>query len=227
MPAQIAELPEAARRYLAHAIAPGTRLASAVRLQMHGEIKLHGWLQFTAEQVIRQNRGFIWSASLSMYGLPVRGSDRLLDGKGSCVWKMLGLFPVMSASGTDITRSAIGRYQVEAIWLPSLLCRPDVAWTQTDASHPRARFTTHGETTDLALTTDDSGQPRAASLNRWGQQDGAAFGYRPFGGTFDREATFDGYTIPTRLRVGWDCPDIPGAWDGEFFRATITGAKFR
>lgn len=32
-------LPEAARRYLEHAIAPGTKLTSAVRLKMHGEIK--------------------------------------------------------------------------------------------------------------------------------------------------------------------------------------------
>ncbi|MEO6194953.1 MAG: DUF6544 family protein, partial [Thermoanaerobaculia bacterium] len=51
-PGQLAHLPEAARRYLERAIAPGTPLASAVRLRMHGEIKLKGWLPFTAEQVI-------------------------------------------------------------------------------------------------------------------------------------------------------------------------------
>ncbi|HEY2290488.1 MAG TPA: DUF6544 family protein [Thermoanaerobaculia bacterium] len=41
-PAALAHLPEPARRYLTHAIAPGTPLASAVRLKMHGEIKLKG-----------------------------------------------------------------------------------------------------------------------------------------------------------------------------------------
>jgi len=46
-------LPEAARRYLGHAIAPGTVLASSVRLWMHGQIKLERWLPFVAEQVIR------------------------------------------------------------------------------------------------------------------------------------------------------------------------------
>jgi len=30
-------LPAAAKRYLEHAIAPGTKIASAVRLKMHGE----------------------------------------------------------------------------------------------------------------------------------------------------------------------------------------------
>ena len=39
---QIAGLPEAARSYLEHEIDPGTLLASAVRLRMHGENKLRG-----------------------------------------------------------------------------------------------------------------------------------------------------------------------------------------
>ena len=33
-------IPKSAKRYLEHAIAPGTPLAQTVRLQMHGEIKL-------------------------------------------------------------------------------------------------------------------------------------------------------------------------------------------
>jgi hypothetical protein len=40
-PDQLAGHPDAAQRYLEHAIAPGTPLASAVRLRMHGEMKTH------------------------------------------------------------------------------------------------------------------------------------------------------------------------------------------
>src|SRR5258708_2997422 len=57
LPSNVSHLPEAARRYLTHAIAPETPLASAVRLRMHGEIKLKGWLPFTAEQVIQSDGG--------------------------------------------------------------------------------------------------------------------------------------------------------------------------
>src|SRR6266700_8363635 len=42
-PAQVAALPVGAQRYLRHAIAAGTPLASAARLTMHGEIKLKRW----------------------------------------------------------------------------------------------------------------------------------------------------------------------------------------
>src|SRR4030088_1389364 len=60
LPNNVSPLPEPARRYLTHAIAPGTPLASAVRLRMHGEIKLKGWLPFTAEQVIRSDGDMLW-----------------------------------------------------------------------------------------------------------------------------------------------------------------------
>ena len=39
-PAAIVSLPEPARRWLGHAIAPGTPLWSSVELTMHGQIKL-------------------------------------------------------------------------------------------------------------------------------------------------------------------------------------------
>src|SRR3569833_3060545 len=61
--ARIAHLPLGARRYLTHAIVPGTPLANAVRLRMHGEIKLRGWYPFAAEQVIRWDRGMIWRST--------------------------------------------------------------------------------------------------------------------------------------------------------------------
>jgi hypothetical protein len=44
-PRRVAGLSEPLRRYLSHAIAPGALVASAVRLRMHGEIKLkNAWV---------------------------------------------------------------------------------------------------------------------------------------------------------------------------------------
>ena len=125
-PDDFAHLPDAARRYLEHAIVPGKAIASAVRLKMHGEIKLKNWSSFTAEQVVCWDHGFIWSATAWMNRLPIVGSDRMIDGVGAMRWKLLGLFPVMTGTGADITRSAAGRFHTELILLPSALCRGDV-----------------------------------------------------------------------------------------------------
>jgi hypothetical protein len=63
-PEALTALPLLARRYLRWAIAPGTPIASAVRLQMHGTIKLgNKWHRFTGEEVIRWQRGMIWRAT--------------------------------------------------------------------------------------------------------------------------------------------------------------------
>ncbi|MBB6050793.1 DUF6920 family protein [Armatimonas rosea] len=226
-PEQLAPLPLSAQRYLSHAIAPETPLASAVRLKMHGTIKLQSWLSFRAEQVIRWHQGFIWRATVFKYGLPIRGTDSLINGQGAMSWKLLGLVPVMQATGPDTTRSAIGRAQVESVWLPSVLCQPDVIWSQSDELHPNARRTLHDETSTLRLAVDESGRPQSASLLRWGNPDGMAFPYENFGGLFEEEKSFDGYTLPTQVRVGWHFGTPRFKTDGEFFRATIESARFR
>jgi len=157
-PAQFERIPEAARRYLEHTIAAGTPLAMAVRLKMHGEIKLKGWLPFTAEQVIRIDRGMIWRAAVRMYGISIRGSDSWLDGHGSMRWRLFGVFPIINASGPDITRSAAGRVNVESIWLPSALCNEGTEWTALGKSHSQTRFTAHGETAEIDYVTDEAGR---------------------------------------------------------------------
>jgi len=225
-PAQLARLPAPTRRYLAHAIAPGTKLASAVRLEMHGTIKLRRWLPFTAEQLIRWDRGMIWRATVRMYGLPVTGFDRLVDGEGAQLWKMLGLFPVMRASGERIARSAAGRLQAESVWVPSVLCGTDVIWSSSAANRASARVRVQGHYGDLQLTIDEGGRLQSLALQRFGDPDGT-FGRFPFGGVVDEERTFEGYTIPSRLRVGWHFGSERFEREGEFFRATVDRATYR
>lgn len=220
-------LPEAAQRYLAHAIVPGTPLASAVRLRMHGEIKLNQWQSFTAEQVISWQHGMIWTATAWVNGLPIRGWDRLVNGEGAMQWKLLGLFPVMTATGTDVTRSAIGRMQGECIWLPSVFCSRDVNWTASDHAHACVQVAVQGQTTELNLTVGETGELHQLRFQRWGNPEGADYHAATFGGFVEDETTFSGYTIPTQLRVGWYFGDDRFEAEGEFFRVTIDEASYR
>src|SRR3569623_1744914 len=212
--ARIAHLPLGARRYLTHAIVPGTPLANAVRLRMHGEIKQRGWSPFAAEQVIRWARGMIWRATVSVHGVAMRG-------------RLGGLVAIFTAEGADITRSAAGRAHVESIWVPSVLCADDVRWSERDAVHPHARFRAHGEAADVDYMIDEGGRLLSSSISRWGNPEGGAFHYLPCGGYVEQEGRFGGYTIPTRMRVGWYFGTDRYARDGEFFRVTIDEATFR
>lgn len=103
--ARVSTVPEGARLYLTHAIAAGTALASAVRLRMP-EIKLKNWCRFSADEVISWGHGMVWRAVMRMHGLPIRGSDSLVNGQGTMRWKLFGIVPIVNTCGPDITRSA-------------------------------------------------------------------------------------------------------------------------
>lgn len=224
---RVRDVPNAVRRYLGHAITAGTPLASAVRLQMHGEIKLKAWYPFSAEQVIRWDRGMIWNATVRIHGVPLCGGDRFLDGQGAMRWKLLGIVPIVNASGPDITRSTAGRVNIESIWLPSVLCSDEVSWTAVDDSHLYAKFLAHDETAEIDYRIDNRGSLQSVNMPRWGNPEGAAFHYANCGGFIQDERTFGGYTIPSRLRVGWYFGTERFEAEGEFFRVTIDDAIYR
>jgi hypothetical protein len=233
-PTRIAGLPEPARRYLTHAIAPGSLLASAVRVRMHGEIKLKDdWHPFEADQVIRWGRGFVWRARTKLKGLPVSGSDRWIDGEGSMRWKLLGVIPVMTAGGPDISRAALGRVQIESVWLPTVLLAPDVAWSASDPTHVGVDLHLAEHAAHLDLSIDADGRLRTACIARWGNpehaihEDQIEFHEHPFGVIVSDERAFDGITIPSVMRVGWYFGTDRFETEGEFFRVTVDQAEFR
>ena len=70
-PAMVAHLPEPARRWLTHAISPGTPLYQRAELGMRGEIRLGTrWHRYVATEVITPDTGFIWAARARYLGCP-------------------------------------------------------------------------------------------------------------------------------------------------------------
>jgi len=218
-------LPEPARRWLTHAIAPGTPLWSSVELTMHGEIRLGTWRPFHARQILAPPAGFIWAASARIAGLPVVGFDRYSNTSGEMRWRLLGLAPVLTAHGSDITRSAGGRLAAEGLTLlPTSF--PKATWTEVDDPDTAVGSMSIGdEQESVRLRVGPQGQLRDVLLQRWGNPDGAPYGRYPFGVTVHSERSFGGITIPASLEAGWWHADRQA--DGDFFRATITTAVFR
>lgn len=220
------DLPEPARRYLDHAIAAGTVLASSVKLQMRGEIKLDRWRSFTGDQIIHRNLEFAWNAKTNIAGIPARGIARLIGGKGAVLWKLFHIVPVASQGGRHITRSAVGRAMLESIFLPPALLERGVHWTALTEARPHAHIVAQGESAELALRIAANGAVKNVEVLRWAHTGGGDFHYRPFGAIVEEEHTFNGYTIPTRLRVGYHAGSDRFEDDGEFLRIAIDAATF-
>src|SRR5262245_34946881 len=100
-----------------------------------------------------------------------------------------------------------------------------VKWEAVDDTAARATMKIGEETITLNLFVEPDGRLREISVLRWGDQtEDGSYGYITFGGQVREERAFDGYTIPSKVGVGW--------WIGtdryfEFFRAEIENAVFR
>ncbi len=153
------------------------------------------------------------------------GFDRLSGGTGEMSWRLLGLFPVMTASGPDVARSACGRMTGEIALLPTAF--PAASWVRGECPGAAAATFRFGPYTETAeLTVGNDGQLLEMQMKRWGNPDGAPFGHYSFGMSVEAESEFAGITIPSVLRAGWWRGSERQA-AGEFFRARITDAVFR
>ena len=219
-PDAVADLPPPAVRWLRRSIPAEARLARAGRLTMHGEIRIGRWIGFTATQVLSLPDGFVWAASAGIGPLQITGCDRFTGGTGEMRWRLVGLIPVMSSSGDDVSRSAAGRLAAEATLIPTACVALGVPWTPVDDRHATAGVRVGDRVHDVTIEVDDGGALRGVQLPRWGNPDGGAHALHTFGVEMGDPQDLGGLAVPTTLRAGW----WPGTdrWDeGEFFRATI------
>jgi hypothetical protein len=222
-PSMVADLPEAARRWLTHAVAPGTLLVDAVEIQMHGEIRLGRWRAFTATQALVPGAGYVWAARTRIGVIPVRGYDSFADGQGEMRWRALGFVPVSSAVSADVTRSAAGRLAAESVLLPP--CLVSAEWSP-GLDRDSAVFRPLGcrsEGNDVTIAVAPDGRLRRVSMQRWGNPDGGAFAAHTFEVIFDATHRAGGIAIPDGIRAAW--VDDDGRRQ-EFFRACVDRATF-
>src|SRR5215207_4810638 len=201
-PATVAELPEPARRWLRHAIAPGTPLRYCVELDQHGEIKLGRWRQFQAKEVLAPRDGYIWAVTARLLGLRIHGYDRLTQGTGEMRHRLLGRIPIVSSSGPDHTRSAAARLVSETIWVPAAAL--DAAWESVDRDQARMVTMFGGHSYAVTITVAPTGALIRVTLPRWASLGKEAYREHAFVADCHDEGTFDGYTVPTRLTAGYD-----------------------
>ena len=223
------DLPDVARRYLGHAIAPSVTLADTVELDIRGSTLQKGrWFSFTAQERLEAGIGFHWAARLRYGPVVLAGVDQLGAGQASLDFRLFGLVPFLHASGPDVTKAARGRLAIESLWLPSSL-HPErgARWSTPEPAEPgraEVRLTVDGEEAVLSLSIAPSGCLESAWILRWGDPTmSGTYGLHPFGGVLDGEANFGGYTIPARLRAGWG---FGTPTYRESFRFEITGASF-
>ena len=227
----VATLPDPAQRYLRHAIAPGTRLARSVVVEMQGRIGLKPGadkLPFQARQILAAPNGLIWRATVGEGIMQITGSDRYVAGEGAMHWFMGYAIPLLRASGVDVSRSAAGRVALEApLMLPSaLLPEAGARWEAIDARSARVYLQIGSEQLALLISVAPDGRLERVEMPRWDAEgmDGKPGYVLWVGDQLTEERTFGGYTIPVRMRATKRA-DTPQA--DSFFEAEIKSAQYQ
>ncbi|WIJ26945.1 DUF6544 family protein [Devosia sp. RR2S18] len=231
-PNMVQGLPETARRYFIHAIAPGTPLKTTVELEMRGTFLLGDRAKFQtyemeARQILAPPDQFVWIQSLRSGPMHITGSDALFDGEAWTRFWINSLIPVANnPSSPDLVRSAQFRSAVEGVWAPAaLLPGEDIVWSQPGENLARVTITSGAAPVVLDLKLNEAGAVTEVVGQRWSNANAESiFQLQPFGGTVESEATFDGYTIPAILKVGNHFGTdeyLP------FFQAEIVSARYR
>ncbi|MCA9738989.1 MAG: DUF6544 family protein [Gemmatimonadota bacterium] len=222
-------LPEPARRWLLHSVAPGTPLASSVTLTLPGTLRLArdgDPLTMTSEERLDPTRGYVWRARVRMGPVSIRGYDLYVDGRGEMRWWLAGMVPIVRASGPDLDRSAAGRLLGESIFVPTVLLPARGArWDAVDDERVRVRVDDGHEALTLTLTVRPDGSLARVDFLRWNSDPkNGPVGPLPFATELSDDRDFGGYTIPTRLEAGWR---LGKAEEFRFFTARVTDAVWR
>ncbi|MCA8934895.1 MAG: hypothetical protein KDB68_01700 [Planctomycetes bacterium] len=224
------DLPEPAQRLLRHAISDDAKAVRGVSFKAVGEIrpaKDGEWLPCVAYQTLRVPGGFTWRCYVKSGLMRLSGGDHYLAGSGGVHFWLLGVFHAVKSKGRDVAKSAAHRALLEAMWLPpALLPSEHVEWLDGDNETARAKLKLDEEELVVEYKIDSDGRIVSVKGERWGDQnDKHEWQPMTFGGIMESESSVQGYTVPSKFRVGWHFGN--DEWqDGEFYRAELQDIQF-
>jgi len=73
--------------------------------------------------------------------------------------KVLSLFPMAKAAGSEIDQASMMRYLNEMIWFPAAFLGPNIAWKTIDGSSAEVALTDKGKTVSAVMVFDSEGKP--------------------------------------------------------------------
>ncbi len=222
----IAELPSPVRRSLERSGAIGKVVPEKVELRQRGEILLGDrWFPFTAEQEYRlEPPAFHWSGRVRGAGLPLARAEDSLDkrGRGRMHVRLVGLFPVVDASGPEMDQGSLMRWLNESMWFPQVWATEVISWTPVDETSANGSVTAGGLTVEAEFRFDTEGRLVDFRADRY-RSVGSGFELRPWGTPITAHRRFDGVEIPSAGSGIWYLDD----GELEYIRLEITDLGYQ
>ena len=221
----VAELPTAARRWLARAASRGQADLSHIAVSQTGTLESGGrWLQFRSEATYRPSpMAFEWRARLKvMLGIWVIAADGQAEGDGWGGAKLLGLKSIGGKSGPEVLATQLVRNMAELVWLPdTALADPALRWSAAGDDAFEMRADAAGREVIVRFDLDEAGDVCRASSPARPYDVPGGFEDAPWRYDLSGHREIDGVRVPASVIATYELPDEP--W--EYLRAEITSMQ--
>jgi hypothetical protein len=228
--AEFARIPQPVVRYFRTVLDDAQPIVRHVLLTQRGQFLVRptpdGWRPFDAMQHFATHPGgFVWDAGIRLAaGLTIRVRDAFVDGAGSMVGRLMGLWRLVSVAHTpEIAAGALQRYLAESVWFPTaLLPSQGVIWTGLDDSSARATLTVGATTVSLDFSFGADGLIKGVFTPARPRDVSGRAVPTPWQGYFARYESHGRMKIPMAAEVEWVLPEGPQ----KYWRGEITSIAF-
>jgi len=201
-------LPEPVQRYLAYSGVVGKQIPHSIRLKQVGRIRQDAksaWMKLEAvEYYSTTPPGFIWKVYTPSRRFPLTlGRDAYVDGRGSMLIKMLSLFSLVNAAGSEVDQGAMMRYLNEMAWFPAAFLGENISCKAIDDGSAEVTLTDRGKSVSAVMSFDPEGKPLNFVAKRY-RMVGKRYDLETWSTPFTGYGEFEGLRLPIRGQGVWN-----------------------
>jgi len=172
------------------------------------------WMSFSAKPWFDVSRGnFLWATRVeAMPTVYMTGRDKLIDGQGQMLIRLLSLYPVVDEGPDEKMNSGSAlRYLGELCWFPSAALGSNVTWSPVDSLRARATLLTPGGSVSGIFAFSAEGDLVSFEADRY-YGNGPDARLTPWRVETTDWKAFEGIRIPFKHRVTWQLPEGDFTW---------------
>ncbi|MFW5786904.1 MAG: DUF6544 family protein [Halanaerobiales bacterium] len=173
----IRDMPEPVKRWLKYSEVIGKQRVKTVRLKQEGRFKTspdNSWMPYTAEQYYNaENPAFVWKVKMKAGpGVFINGRDKYYEGRGHMLIKLLSIFNVADARGTEMDQGTLLRFLNEIMWFPSAATYEYIEWKEIDNNSARAVINYGDLNASAVFYFNEKGEMIDFKADRYMERDG-------------------------------------------------------
>lgn len=159
----IKHLPEPVQKYVRYSNAIGEEKVRNFKVVFEGEFRTDpnkGWSKMKAEQYTDlTNTTRLYFMDMKMFGIPVVGLHRYIDGKATMLAKVAGLITVVDGKGLEMNEGeTVTVFNDMCMLAPGSLIDKRIEWQSIDEYTVKAAFTNNNIKVHALLYFNDKGE---------------------------------------------------------------------